>query len=77
MNDKMFIFNKAVNSQEVKDIRKKLRLTQKGFADLVGVSVKTVASWEIAKRPITGPIVPLIRILNDNPKLAEDYRMPQ
>lgn len=77
MTDKMYIFNNSVDSQEVKNIRKKLKLTQKAFAELVGVSIKTVASWEISKKAITGPIVPLIRILNDNPQLAVDYRLPE
>lgn len=76
MSNKTYIFNDSVDSLEVKSIRKKLRMTQQVFADFVGVSVKTVASWEISKKPITGPIVPLIRILNDHIQFAEDYHLP-
>ena len=35
-----------MDSDEIIDIRKKLNLSQQGFADLIGVSKNTVYNWE-------------------------------
>jgi len=41
------------NSAAVKKLRQKLGLTQPGFAERVGVSVRTVAHWEAGTRNIS------------------------
>ncbi len=48
---------------EVRRIRKTLGLTQRQFADRVGVHVITVAKWETDAQGIRGPAVKLMRML--------------
>ena len=62
-----YAFSDEVTSEDIKRIRKKLSLTQVGFAQLANVSAKTVERWETEKKPITGPIVTLVKILNEYP----------
>lgn len=38
-----------ITTAGVRSMRKRLRLSQKAFADLVGVSLPTVANWESSK----------------------------
>lgn len=38
-----------ITAAGVRSMRKRLRLSQKAFADLVGVSLPTVANWESSK----------------------------
>jgi DNA-binding transcriptional regulator YiaG len=42
--------------------RKELDLSQKGLADCLGVSVRTVQGWEIGKSRPMAPIVRLIKL---------------
>ena len=67
----------TIYSDDIKRLRKMLGLTQKEFAAFTGVSHKTVERWESTQDPITGPITTLVRILWEQPKLAEYYSVPE
>ena len=76
MEEKVFAITESLTGEEIKGVRNRLKLTQKEFADLVNVSVKTVERWEAGNRPVVGPIVTLAKILVDYPQFAETYRIP-
>ena len=57
-----FAVSEYLEGNEIKTIRKKLKMTQTEFAELVHVSVKTIERWESSKKPSTGPIVTLVKI---------------
>ena len=44
---------------------------------MAGVSHKTVERWESTEDPITGPVTTLVRILWEQPKIAEYYSVPE
>ena len=46
---------------EVREIRKKLGLTQLALAEIVGVSRRTVEHWEAGTRNISKPAARLIK----------------
>lgn len=46
MEEKRFAVEATISTEEMKRIRKKLDLTQKGFVGLLGCSKKTVERWE-------------------------------
>lgn len=52
---------------EVKAIRAKTGLTQTKFADVVGVSKRTLENWEQGRRHPTGPARALLKILDADP----------
>jgi putative transcriptional regulator len=54
----------------VRSIRERTKLSQSEFADLIGVSVKTLQNWEQDRRRPTGPASVLLRILANEPRLA-------
>ena len=54
----------------VRAIREKTSLSQSAFAELIGVSVKTLQNWEQDRRRPTGPAAALLRIIAREPKLA-------
>ena len=72
-----FAISKTIYSEDIKRLRKTLGLTQKEFASLAGVSHKTVERWESTEDPITGPVTALVRILWEQPKIAEYYSVPE
>ena len=39
-----------MNSQEIKALRKELKVTQKEFAKMINASVRTVEDWEQGRR---------------------------
>ncbi|MFC3121522.1 NadS family protein [Agaribacter flavus] len=55
---------------QVKAIRAKTGLTQSRFADVLGVSKRTLENWEQGRRHPTGPARALLKILDANPKYA-------
>lgn len=67
MNQRYAISN-SISGQEIKRIRIKLGLTQVEFSQLVNTSKKTVERWETSEKTITGPIVTLLRCLDENPE---------
>jgi len=52
--------------QDVRRSRKKLGISQAIFAQLMGVSVKTVQSWEQGGRPVPGPARRLLDDIESN-----------
>ena len=76
LKPKLFATSDSLNGTEIKLIRKKLKLTQAEFADLGNISVKTVERWESGKRPVTGPIVTLVKILKEFPQIQESLKIP-
>lgn len=74
MNNPNFAIQKYVTGSDIKRVRKTLRLTQKKFAELVGVSKATMERWETKEDKITGPVVLLLKILEDHRSMLRKYR---
>lgn len=77
MKNKVFITPEYTTSQEIKSVRKKLKLTQKEFAALINYSKATVERWEMSTESISGPIVLLLKMLEKYPEYVESIRVPQ
>ena len=53
-------------------IRKKLELSQASFADLMGVSIRTIQDWEQGRRSPKGPAKSLLRVAEQHPEVFAD-----
>jgi len=60
----------AIRSSGVRVIRERTSLSQSEFAQLIGVSVKTLQNWEQERRRPTGPAAALLSIIEHHPALA-------
>ena len=60
----------AIRSSGVRVIRERTSLSQSEFANLIGVSVKTLQNWEQDRRRPTGPAAALLSIIEHDPALA-------
>ena len=60
----------VIRSSGIRDIRERTSLSQSEFAELIGVSVKTLQNWEQDRRRPTGPAVALLSIIKHDPALA-------
>ena len=60
----------VVRNSGVRIIRERTSLSQTEFADLIGVSVKTLQNWEQDRRRPTGPAAALLSIIEHDPALA-------
>ena len=69
-----FITPDYIRAEELKDIRKKLGLTQKEFAELIGVSKPTIERWETSEK-INGPIVLLSQMLTK--EYVDELKVPE
>ena len=54
--------------EDVKAIRYKLRQSRDEFADMIGVTVTTLMSWERGTHHPEGPAKALLRVASKNPK---------
>lgn len=77
INMTKFVIADSIQGKDIKAIRRKLGLTQLEFAELVNVSVKTIERWEAGQGKITGPIVTLVKILNEHPQIEEELVIPK
>ena len=59
-----------VESSGVRAIRARTSMSLSEFANLIGVSVKTIQNWEQERRKPTGPASALLKIIAANPQLA-------
>jgi putative transcriptional regulator len=61
----------TMSADEIKDTRKKLGMSQSVFAMTMGVSKKTVESWEVGRYTPDGAARRLISIIQADPALLE------
>lgn len=66
---------KEFSKSEIKSLRAKLELTQIAFAQILGVSIKTVEAWEKGTNSPNGPARRIIGMLKEDPKLPEKYHL--
>ncbi len=60
----------VVEASGVRAIRERTSLSQSEFANLIGVSIKTLQNWEQDRRRPTGPAAALLQIIAHEPQLA-------
>ena len=63
---------RVINVPSVSAIREKTGLSQKQFARLLGVSVRTLQEWEQGRRAPSGAARTLLRIAAKNPRAVLD-----
>jgi putative transcriptional regulator len=62
----------VVNLPSVASVREKTGLSQKRFATLLGVSIRTLQDWEQGRRAPSGAARTLLLIAERNPKALLD-----
>jgi len=67
----------TISATDIKETRKKLGMTQGVFAIVIGVSKKTVESWETGRYIPDGAARRLISMLNHDPSFLERYGIIQ
>ena len=64
---------KQFTADEIKSIRTKLNMSQRFFADVIGVSKKTVESWEYGKGKPSGAAARMLTIAILDPDALKRY----
>lgn len=59
-----------VAAPDAKAIREQVGLSQRDFADLLGVSIDTLQNWEQHRRNPSGPAAALLRLVSAVPEVA-------
>jgi putative transcriptional regulator len=67
----------TISVDEIKETRKKLGMSQGVFAIVIGVSKKTVESWEAGRYTPDGAARRLISIMQTDPTFPEKYGIVQ
>lgn len=72
----MYAYQQKMSGENIKNIRVRLKMTQKEFAELVNVTSKTVERWESGKTVISGPITVLLKYINEDQMCVERLKLP-
>ncbi|EUJ31726.1 helix-turn-helix domain-containing protein [Listeria cornellensis] len=56
-------------AKDIKAFRQKVELTQSAFAELMGISVKTVEAWESGRNNPNGSASRLLQLIEANPEV--------
>lgn len=62
----------VVAEPDVKSIREQYQLSQKQFASLLGISIKTLQNWEQGRRSPRGPARVLLQVAAKHPEAVWD-----
>lgn len=57
---------------DIKNIRKSLNVSQKVFADIIGVSKKTIEAWESGRNSPNGPAQRVLEIISKNHSIISE-----
>ena len=68
---------KTISADEIKNLRKELGMTQGVFATVIGVSKKTVESWETGRYTPVGSSRRLLSVMQRDPNFPEKYGIIQ
>ena len=60
---------RVINVPDVAATREKTGLSQARFAELLGVSIRTLQDWEQGRREPTGAAKPLLRVAVAHPEI--------
>ena len=74
---KKYITPAKITSDEIRLLREITGMTQKEFAEFVGVSKRTVERWEYSDDEITGPITLIADMLIKNHDLPQKILVPE
>ncbi|MCX5656190.1 MAG: NadS family protein [Planctomycetota bacterium] len=58
----------TIKPLDIKEVRRRLRVSQGEFALMIGVSARTLQNWEQGRRQPEGPAKALLRVAVRNPK---------
>ena len=64
-----------VELSEASEARAKVGLSQKAFAELLGVSTRTLQEWEKGRRSPTGAAKTLLRVAAAHPEVLQELRI--
>lgn len=56
------------SAEEIRMLRIRLPMTQRSFADFMGVSLKTVEAWESGRNHPNGSAARLMQIISESPR---------
>ena len=63
---------KKMSAEDVKALRKHLKLSYSVFSEVLGISNKTLEAWEAGTNSPTGPAVRLMNMMKSNPDFLID-----
>jgi len=66
---------KTYDKDEIRYIRLRNRLTQKTFAECLGVSLKTIESWERGENSPSGASLRFLQLLEENNNFLEENQI--
>lgn len=65
-------YSRVINIPDVATVRERTGLSQARFAQLLGVSVRTLQDWEQGRRAPSGAARTLLAVANKNPRALLD-----
>lgn len=61
------------SGRQIRLLRERQRMTQQIFANVLGVSKKTVEAWEVGRNTPNGPAQRMLYLMEKDDKLLEKY----
>jgi len=72
-----YAIRKTITGAEIRRLRSGMKKSRKDFAELLNISEKTLIRWELAKEPVGGPAVTLLKLISERPDLVQALEVPE
>lgn len=73
----VFAIPDRITGDTLREVRYILKLSRRDFAQFCGASERTVEYWENSGKELSGPVVTLVRLLQEDTGLIARYRIPK
>lgn len=71
-----YAIKKYILGKEIRSFRKNNNISKAELASLLNVSSRTIEGWESSNKKVSGPIVLLLKMLDENPEYINDLIIP-
>ena len=63
----------GLNADQIRELRLTLKLSQKAFSSVLGVSVKSIEAWEAGRNAPRGPALRMMSCLKNDPNFVNRF----
>lgn len=75
--DNKYAIPEKLTKEDIKELRMRLKMSQRECAEFLGVSTSTIERWESGKDEVKGPVAVVCSMIKSSPEYLDRIRIPE